>query len=248
MASDIQWTPTQAWDHLVSNVLQSPNTLNAFAYAVGCEDIDDFMYLGQTDFKTPFEVSTKDDQGNDTTVTQMLSSVTVNKLLRAQQWYDAQMIRDYSTWSYLTINVLNGFRNGTPSTTPTSPGTIPVTPMTSTTPIPINYGTTKQESYVTSFAKSIKRSTEDYPAFQEAKNWFSWSRRVKTKAAAHGCENVLDRYYVPDHETSPLFREHQKFLYDTFADKVQTQRGRQIVRLHESNLDAQKVWGDLCDE
>jgi len=146
MAQATQWTPNQAWEHLVTNVLQSPHALNSFAYAVGCTDIDDFMYLKQTDFESPFEISSQDEGGNTVSTTQVLSRVLVNKLLRAQRWFDAQMICDYDTWSNLTISVLNDFKEGANMVTPTSPGTDKAIPTTPITPLSFNYGSNKQES------------------------------------------------------------------------------------------------------
>jgi len=37
-------------------------------------------------------------------------------------------------------------------------------------------------------------------------------------------------------------------MYDVFMDKIQTQRGKQIVRLHESKMDAQQVWIGMVEE
>jgi hypothetical protein len=248
MGSNTSWSSTQAWSHLITNVLQSPETLNAFAYAVGCQDIDDFLYLGQSDFGTPFELPMKDEQGNTAYRTQVLARVLVNKLLRAQRWYEAQPVRDYDTWSNLAINVLNEFRIESPGMVPMTTGAIPSTPTTPNVVNSMNYGSKSQDSTVTNFMKSIKRSAEDYPIFNEAKHWYTWSRRVKTKAATHGCDKVLDSTYVPELESILLFEEQQKFMYDVFVDKVQTQRGKQIVRSCESNMDAQKAWTGLCEE
>ena len=104
------------------------------------------------------------------------------------------------------------------------------------------------DSSVATFVMSIKGSADDYPTFQEAKIWINWQRRVKTKAAAHGCEKVLDKTYVPDRHSEALIGEHQKFMFDMFMDRVQSQRGQQIVRQFEPTMDAQGVWAGLCNE
>jgi hypothetical protein len=215
------------------------------------EDIDDFMYLERSDFEAVFEMGITDSTGATIPTNQSLSRVLVGKMIRAQKWYDQQPIRDYDTWSELTTKTLNEFRGtnkpNTPTTPPTS-GAISMGNFYSPTPTVTTPEPTKPDASVTTFIRSIKRSIDDYPSFSEAKNWYNWQRKFKTKAAAHGCEKLLDRSYVPDASSEPLFIEQKKFLYDVLAEKVVTQRGKHIVRLYEPTLDAQKVWAALCEE
>jgi hypothetical protein len=243
-----QWTSIRAWDHLTKEVLQIPDILYIYADTVGCSNIDDFMYLGSKDFETAFEVTTSDISGIATTVRQTLTRVTIGKLLRAQKWFDRQPVRNYETWSQLTLEVLNNFRDNPLPSPPSIMETTPFTPTSSAHPHVPSFDTKKSESSVNTFIKSIKRSIDDYPGFNDGKHWFNWHRRIRTKAAAHGCDKVLDRAYVPGPDTEDLFYEQQKFMYDVFVEKVTTQRGRQIVRQFESSLDAQQVWATLCDE
>jgi hypothetical protein len=249
--SETIWDAAKAWDHLLKVVFPTANDLPHFAYKVGCYDIDDFTYLSLKDFDTEFNIVTASAQGESITTNHTLSRVLIGKLLRAQRWYDFQPVRDYDTWSLLSTKVLNDFRVEAPITStvfPTTPGGIPSTPNIHTIQVTPSPEIIKADSSVATFVKSIKRSAEDYPSFQDAKIWFSWHRRVKTKAAAHGCEKVLDKTYVPDRHTEALFAEHQKFMFDMFMDRVQTQRGKQIVRQFEPTMDAQGVWASLCDE
>jgi len=249
--SEVNWTSESAWNYISKDVFQDQDLLPFFAYSVGCANIDDFMYLQRDDFEATFDVSSLDDDGRSIKTTQTLSRVLIGKLQRAQKWYDSQNVRSYETWGELNIETLNKFRERTEAPSSYVGGLTPL-PVT-LTPNPVTPAAPfadfpKSETSVTTFAKSIKRSADDYPAFLEGKHWYNWQRKVKIKAATHGCENVLDRNYVPDLPSTPLFREHQKFLFDVLMDKVQTQRGKQIVRVYESTLDAQKVWAMLCDE
>jgi len=59
----VRWTSKGAWEHLLNKVFQTSDTLPFFAFSVGCENIDDFMYLTRGDFETSFQVTSSDDEG-----------------------------------------------------------------------------------------------------------------------------------------------------------------------------------------
>jgi hypothetical protein len=126
------WTAVQAWDYLVKEVLNAADVLHYFAYATGITDIDGFLYLGRSDFETTFEVRSEDAQGTTMTTSQVLTRALIGKRLRAQAWYDSQIVRDYDVWGTLTISTLNGFRGTTSPVTPTasvnSPTSLPYCP------------------------------------------------------------------------------------------------------------------------
>jgi len=175
--SETSWDAGQAWNHLVNGVFQASDTLPFFAYAVRCNDVDDFLYLGYEDFGIEFDASSLDEKGETVVSRQTLLRVLVGKLIRAQRWYDSQEFRDYGTWAHLNLRILNEFRVERTGVLPTTPGNVPSTP-TMYTSIPITPTTEnmRSESSVTTFVKSIKQSTEDYPNFQDAKSWFNWQR------------------------------------------------------------------------
>jgi len=106
----VRWTSKGAWEHLLNKVFQTSDTLPFFAFSVGCENIDDFMYLTRGDFETSFQVTSSDDEGQPVFTSQTLSRVLIGKLLRAQKWFDNQPERAYETWSTLDIETLNSFR------------------------------------------------------------------------------------------------------------------------------------------
>jgi len=172
--ADPDWDATTAWNHLMKEVFKGSDALPFFAYTVGCKDIDDFLYLGRQDFDIEFNVPTLNEQGQTVNVRETLSRVLIGKLLRAQQWFESQTVRDYGTWATLNLQVLNNFRENRTQEFPTTPGLPPTTP-TTYTPIPITPSSesTKSEAMVTTFVRSIKRSTSDYPILQDASGWFS---------------------------------------------------------------------------
>jgi hypothetical protein len=76
------WTPKQAWDYLANSVLKASDILPHFTFAAGCSDVDDFMYLGRTDFEIAFEVPSKDTARIAMTTSLTLSRVLAGKLMR----------------------------------------------------------------------------------------------------------------------------------------------------------------------
>ena len=247
------WTAKQAWDHLAHEVVNAGNILPHWAYSVGLSDIEDFLYLRQHDFEFAFDLPTLDRDGNPTIIRQCLSRVIIGKLERAQRWYNKQPTRSYSTWSNLTREGLNEFREPDPSP-PNITATVPSTPTPFTTmtmgiDTPHSKKSEREKAGLASYTKSIKRSSDDYPAFLDGKLWYSWQRKIRTKATAQGYKNVLSSTYVPfDEESEIVWEEHQSFMFDVLSDKVQTPTGKQIVRKYEDTLDAQRVWQDLCRE
>jgi len=111
------WTANQAWEYVANEVLTSSDVLHHWAYAVGLNDIDDFMYLPQADFEFVFNLPTLDDEGKSSITPQCLSRVLTGKLSRAQRWYDKQSSRSYNTRAGLTTEGLNYFRDFEPSPT-----------------------------------------------------------------------------------------------------------------------------------
>jgi hypothetical protein len=58
--------------------------------------------------------------------------------------------------------------------------------------------------------------------------------------------DVLNAAYVPTTSIEiDLFQEKQKFLYAVLESKVETAKGKAIIRRHESSFDAQKAYAEL---
>ena len=63
---------------------------------------------------------------------------------------------------------------------------------------------------------------------------------------AQDVADVLNKDYAPTGaDDIALFAEKQKFLYAVLESKVLTDRGKAIVREHEHDFDAQKVYQKL---
>jgi glucose-6-phosphate 1-dehydrogenase len=65
-------------------------------------------------------------------------------------------------------------------------------------------------------------------------------------ARAQGLSDVLNPKHVPQTTTAyDLFREKQKFLYAVLEAKVETVKGKSIIRQYESTYDAKKAYKRL---
>jgi Zn-dependent M28 family amino/carboxypeptidase len=118
----------------------------------------------------------------------------------------------------------------TPSTAPTQ------TPTTShSAPSPVDL-----------FKRGIKRDPSVYLTLKD-KLWNdNWHRSFANQARAQDLSDVLNAAYVPTTSVeSELFQEKQKFLYDVLESKVETAKGKAIIRKHESSFNAQKAYAEL---
>ena len=107
----------------------------------------------------------------------------------------------------------------------TTAGGLPGTPSLRPNPPPAVAGFTGQSSTVPtaspslrdSFARSIKKDPESYPAFKEARFWDTWNRELISKAHLHELSNVLDPTFVPATvEQTHLIDLQKQFLYAVF--------------------------------
>jgi hypothetical protein len=65
----------------------------------------------------------------------------------------------------------------------------------------------------------------------------------KTQATAQAVSEVLDDSYIPiTPDDIALFQEKQKYFYAVLESKVLTDRGKALIRDHEHDFDAQKVY------
>jgi hypothetical protein len=67
-------------------------------------------------------------------------------------------------------------------------------------------------------------------------------------ARAHDLSDILNPNYKPATPTEiALFSEQQKFMYAVLDAKVETAKGKSILRTYEASYDAQKAYADLKD-
>jgi hypothetical protein len=86
-----------AFKHVFSNVF--PNDvaqINDFFNYYGITDMDDFLTLDDSDFKTNYSTSAAP------TLFQILAPLLSKRLGYLQHWYASQPNQDYSTWFALT--------------------------------------------------------------------------------------------------------------------------------------------------
>ena len=119
---------------------------------------------------------------------------------------------------------------------------VPAANRTRATNVSALTGTTVS-SAVANFRKGIKRDPTHFPKLKHAKYWDSYRRSVVSIANAQGVEDVLDSTFAPtDADAIALFVEQKKYMYDVFHQSLETDQGKAIVREHEDDFDAQKVW------
>jgi hypothetical protein len=98
------------------------------------------------------------------------------------------------------------------------------------------------------FRRGIKRDPSLFPILKEEKFNDTWHRTFIDQARAQDVMQVLDPVYKPTSlDEIDLFNEKQKYVYAILGQKVLTDRGKAIVRNHEHDYDAQKVYQELKD-
>jgi hypothetical protein len=81
---------------------------------------------------------------------------------------------------------------------------------------------------------------------KDEKNNDQWHCTFTNMAQAQDLSDVLNPKYVPlTTAASDLFWQKQKFLYTILEAKVETAKGKSIIRHYESMYDAQKAYEKL---
>jgi hypothetical protein len=95
---------------------------------------------------------------------------------------------------------------------------------------------------------TIKKDPSLFPTVKDDKYHDVWHRSFNTQAVAQDVADVLDATYVPSTaDDIALFSEKQQFVYAVLESKVLTDHGKAIIRDHEHDFDAQKVYKKLKD-
>ena len=96
------------------------------------------------------------------------------------------------------------------------------------------------------FKRGIKRDPSVFPTLKDEKLNDQWHRSFANQARAQDLSDVLNITYVPsspDHIA--LFEEKQKYLYAVLEARVETAKGKSIIRRYEFTYDAQQAYADL---
>jgi hypothetical protein len=98
------------------------------------------------------------------------------------------------------------------------------------------------------FRRGIKRDPTLFPTLKDETFNDTWHRSFMNQARAQDVSEVLDaKYKATTTAEKELFHEKQKYVYAVLEAKVLTDRGKSIVREHEADFDAQKVYEKLVD-
>jgi hypothetical protein len=93
------------------------------------------------------------------------------------------------------------------------------------------------------FRRAIKKDPSLFPTLKDDKYHDTWHRSFNTQTTAQDFSEFLDQNYVPlSADDIALFTEKPKFVYALLESKVLTDRGKSIIRDHEHDFDAQKVY------
>jgi hypothetical protein len=124
------------------------------------------------------------------------------------------------------------------------------TALPSATPSPLSAATTSStlssQSLVDLFKPGIKRDFNAFPNLKDKMNNDQWHRMFTNMACAQDLSDVLNPKYVPQTTTAyGLFWGKQKFLCAVLEAKVETAKGKSIIRQYECTYDAQKLYEKL---
>jgi hypothetical protein len=96
------------------------------------------------------------------------------------------------------------------------------------------------------YKHGIKRDPSLFPTLKDERYNDTWHRTFANQARAQDVMDVLDPKYKPlSQADKELFDEKQKYVYAILEQKVLTDKGKALVRDHESDYDAQKVYEKL---
>jgi deoxyhypusine synthase len=101
---------------------------------------------------------------------------------------------------------------------------------------------------VADFKKGIKRDPTLFLDFKMERQWVSWQQSTLAQAHGQDMADVLDPAYAPSQvEDKLLFEAKQKYLYAVFEQKLQTHKGKALVREYKVTSDAQAIHAALLD-
>jgi len=104
----------------------------------------------------------------------------------------------------------------------------------------------KIEHVVNEFRKTVRRDLTLFPRLQDEKNWDSFKRSMTITARSQTIDNFLNPDYMPDGPMeAAVWPEVQKYAYGVLHHSLLTDKGKSLVREHEHDYDAQKVWYKL---
>ena len=117
----------------------------------------------------------------------------------------------------------------------------PTTPTTLSRTVPII-------DPVREFKRGIKRDATLFPHLKNLKQWDTWYIETKAQARAQDVEDVFNvSYKASTPVDKAIFEQKQKFVYTIFTKTLLTDKGKSLVREHETNFNAQVIHKDLFE-
>ena len=97
-----------------------------------------------------------------------------------------------------------------------------------------------------SFQKGIKRDPALFTELKQDIAFNSWRRDTLATARSQGCSDVLDPSFQPLTRTQKeLFHIQNEYMYSVFIKTLLTDKGRELICLHESDFNAQAIFSAL---
>ncbi|EEC42547.1 predicted protein [Phaeodactylum tricornutum CCAP 1055/1] len=98
-------------------------------------------------------------------------------------------------------------------------------------------------SAIDEIKQGVKRDKTHYPILKDDRYWDNFYRSFVVTAVSHNVEKVLDPSYAPtDASEKSLFEEQKKFVYSALEHTLQTDMGKNLVREHSFDFNAQEVF------
>ncbi len=111
-----------------------------------------------------------------------------------------------------------------------------------------NWAKSLKSTKADTFKKGIKRDITAFPTLKQDTPFDHWKRRMIAQAKAQDCGDVLSEDYVPlNSEDIEEFQLKQIFMYSVFTTHLLSDKGKELVRLHEDKSDAQRIFIELTE-
>ena len=225
----------QILEHVL-DVLNRPIFNDIFEEA-GISDIYDLLYADLDELK---ELTTLDAKGS----LLRLKVADLSILKRSIEWFQSQPNRNIHTWMEFSLNKL---QSHVATDRPLTIHPMPATSSISSAPI-LNSPAGPTPSVVPDVLPGISRNLADYPKLREDKLWLSFDRGLRSLAAIHALDDVLNPTYSLPTTEPALGQFHLKktFMYTVFTNCLQTAKSRVILRSFEKTRDGHEVYKALC--
>jgi hypothetical protein len=248
-----------AFYHVAKTILVLTKTeMTAFKDA----DLANILNFINMDDKTFSQVKITDTTNNTTTPLPISTQILVTVFMYYIHFLGVTGTTPVGTdWNNLSIDDFETFRQssafyyykGKTLDTVASVNLTPYLNANTSTTATINSTTTtttakKVTDPVQEFDKGVKRDITVFPSLKDERNWDQFLRTTKAIARTQKMSNVLDSTYVPSTtEEKDLFERQQAYMYSVAESTLKTDKGQELVRIHEEQFDAQKIYKELTE-